>query len=164
MNSTDFTRIVRRSVGLALCAMLGLWHSATLAALELGQSAPAFSAEAALDGKLSQYVLHEALRQGPVVLYFYPSAFSIGCSIDAREVAEAMAQFESLGATVIGVSRDEITTQKKFSVTACMGKFSVAADPDLAIAKAYDAVLTTRPDYANRTSYVILPNGKILYR
>ena len=139
-------------------------HGNSLAALEIGQTAPSFVASAAIAGKVFDYSLADELRKGPVVLYFYPSAFSAGCSIEAHEFAEAIEQFAAAGASVIGVSRDEISIQQKFSVSACMGKFSVAADPELVIAKSYDAVMTTRPDYANRISYVIAPNGSIIYR
>lgn len=136
----------------------------SLAALDIGEQAPEFSANVALNGEISGYSLAGALRKGPVVVYFFPSAFSVGCSIEAHNFAEATDRFKTLGATVLGVSRDDIGTQKKFSVSACNGKFAVAADPDLSIAKAYDAVLTTRPDYANRISYVIAPDGKVIYR
>jgi peroxiredoxin len=144
--------------------MLALPCFPALAALDIGQAAPAFVAKAALDGKVGDYSLAEALSHGPVVLYFFPSAFSYGCSMEAHEFAEVIEDFKAAGASVIGVSRDEVNVQQKFSVSACMGKFSVAADPDLAIAKSYDALLTTRPDYANRVSFVIAPDGKIIYR
>ena len=134
------------------------------AALEIGEPAPVFVAQAAINGKLIDYSLADELRKGPVVLYFYQSSFSVGCSMEAHEFSEAIDQFTAAGASVIGVSRDEIDIQKKFSVSACNGRFSVAADPKLAIAKSYDAVMTTRPDYANRISYVIAPNGRIIYR
>jgi peroxiredoxin len=98
-----------------------------------------------------------------VVLYFFPAAFSVGCSIEAHEFAEATPQFEALGATVIGVSGDDIDTLGKFSVQACQGKFSVASDSTLSVAKSYDAVLTLKPEFANRVSYVIAPNGSVVY-
>ena len=107
--------------------------------------------------------LADALAKGPVVLYFFPAAFSDGCSIEAHEFAEAIAQFEALGATVIGVSADDIDTLGKFSVQACQGKFPVASDNKQDVMKSYDAVLKTRPDYANRISYVIAPNGTVVY-
>jgi peroxiredoxin Q/BCP len=144
--------------------LLSLAATQCLAALDIGEQAPDFSASVALNGEAQDYSLKEALRKGPVVVYFFPSSFSIGCSIEAHNFAEATEQFKAVGATVLGISRDEINTQKKFSVAACNGKFAVASDPELAIAKSYDAVLTTRPDYANRISYVIAPNGKIIYR
>ncbi|HSY28843.1 MAG TPA: peroxiredoxin [Burkholderiaceae bacterium] len=135
-----------------------------IASLDIAEDAPTFTAEASIGGQVFTFSLAEELRKGPVVVYFFPSSFSIGCSVEAHNFAEAMDQFKAAGATVVGISRDDIDTQKKFSSLACAGKFAVAADPDLAIAKSYDAVLTTRPDYANRISYVIAPNGKIIYR
>jgi len=109
------------------------------------------------------FKLSDSLAKGPVVLYFFPAAFSVGCSIEAHEFAESMAKFEALGATVIGVSSDDIDTLGKFSVQACQGRFPVASDSTQSVMKSYDAVMQTRPDYANRVSYVIAPNGKVVY-
>jgi peroxiredoxin len=97
------------------------------------------------------------------VLYFYPAAFTPGCTVEAHEFAEATDKFKALGATVIGVSHDPIDTLNKFSVTECRNKFAVASDADQAITKSYDAVLGIKPEYANRTSYVIAPTGTIIY-
>jgi thioredoxin-dependent peroxiredoxin len=134
---------------------------AALAVLPNGASAPDFTAKATLAGKPFQFSLAGALKKGPVVLYFYPAAFSSGCTLEAHEFAEATADFAALGATVIGVSHDDIDTLNKFSVSECRSKFAVAADPDGHIIKAYDAVLIF--SRANRTSYVISPEGKVLY-
>ena len=134
------------------------------AALDVGESAPQFTTQAAIAGNVIKYSLGDELKKGPVVLYFFPLAFSEGCSIEAHNFAEAIAQYSALGATVIGVSRDDIETQKKFSVSECRGKFAVASDADQAIMKSYDAVLFFRSDYANRVSFVISPNGKIIYQ
>lgn len=134
------------------------------AALDVGDRAPPFSLDASLGGKVFRFTLADALKQGPVVLYFFPAAFSIGCTIEAHEFAEATDAFKQLGATVIGVSHDDIDTLKKFSTTECRNKFAVGADTDQAVMKAYDAVLSLKPDYANRTSYVIAPNGSIVYQ
>jgi peroxiredoxin len=133
------------------------------AALDVGDAAPNFTVQAALGGKVYSFKLSDSLAKGPVVLYFFPAAFSVGCSIEAHEFAESMAKFEALGATVIGVSSDDIDTLGKFSVQACQGKFPVASDSTQAVMKSYDAVMQTRPDYANRVSYVIAPNGKVVY-
>ncbi|MGH6878220.1 MAG: peroxiredoxin [Rhizomicrobium sp.] len=133
-----------------------------LAALEVGATAPDFTAQASLGGKEYSFSLADALKKGPVVLYFYPAAFTKGCTIEAHDFAEAMPQFSALGATVIGVSHDTIGTLDKFSVSECRSKFPVAADPDETVIKSYDAVLPIKPEYANRTSYVIAPDGKIL--
>jgi len=133
------------------------------AALDVGDAAPNFTVQAALGGKVYSFKLSDSLAKGPVVLYFFPAAFSVGCSIEAHEFAESMAKFEALGATVIGVSSDDIDTLGKFSVQACQGKFPVASDNTQNVMKSYDAVMTLRPDYANRVSYVIAPNGKVVY-
>ncbi len=134
-----------------------------MAALAPGATAPAFKAQASLGGKEFEFDLAAALRKGPVVLYFYPAAFTPGCTIEAHDFAAAMDQYQKLGATVIGVSHDPIEKLDKFSVSECRSKFPVAADPNLAVAKSYDAVLAQNPKYANRTSYVIAPDGKIIY-
>ena len=133
------------------------------AALKVGDRAPDFTTEASLAGKAFQFSLAAALKSGPVVLYFYPAAFTPGCTIEAHNFAEATEKFKALGATVIGVSHDPIEKLNKFSVSECRNKFAVAADPDQSIMKSYDAILAIKPEYANRTSYVIAPDGTILY-
>ena len=142
--------------GLALC-------TASYAALQPGATAPDFTTEATLAGKPFTFSLAAALKSGPVVLYFYPAAFTPGCTVEAHEFAEATAKFKALGATVIGVSHDPIDTLNKFSVSECRNKFAVASDADQRIMKSYDAVLAPKPELANRTSYVIAPNGKVIY-
>ena len=133
------------------------------AALPDGARAPDFSTRATLAGKEFNFALADALKKGPVVLYFYPAAFTPGCTVEAHEFAEATDKFKALGATVIGVSHDPIDKLNKFSVSECRNKFAVASDADQSITKAYDAVLAAKPEYANRTSYVIAPTGKIIY-
>ena len=133
------------------------------AALKPGAQAPDFTTEATLAGKPFKFSLADALKKGPVVLYFYPAAFTPGCTIEAHDFAEATDKFKSLGATVIGVSHDPIEKLNKFSVSECRNKFAVASDADQSITKAYDAVLAVKPEYADRTSYVIAPTGKIIY-
>ena len=134
-----------------------------VAALKPGDRAPDFTAPASLGGKVFTFALAEALKKGPVVLYFYPAAFTTGCTIEAHDFAEATDAYRALGATVIGVSHDDIATLNKFSVSECRSKFAVAADGDQHIMKAYDAVLAIAPRYANRVSYVIAPDGRIVY-
>ena len=147
-------------VWLAACAMLaGPAH----AALKPGDSAPDFTTQATLAGKPFTFALADALKSGPVVLYFYPAAFTPGCTVEAHDFAEATDKFKALGATVIGVSHDPIEKLNKFSVSECRNKFAVASDADQKITKEYDAVLAAKPEYANRTSYVIAPTGKIIY-
>ena len=133
-----------------------------LAALQEGAKAPEFTAQASLGGKEYSFSLADALKKGPVVLYFYPAAFTKGCTIEAHDFAEAMPQYAALGATVIGVSHDKIDTLDKFSVSECRSKFPVAADPDEIVIKSYDAALPSHPEYANRISYVIAPDHSIL--
>jgi peroxiredoxin Q/BCP len=132
------------------------------AALKPGAAAPAFTTPATLAGKPFTFSLAEALKNGPVVLYFYPAAFTKGCTVEAHEFAEATDKFKAMGVTVIGVSHDSIDTLNKFSVSECRNKFAVASDADKKISKAYDANLFIT-SYSSRTSYVIAPNGKIIY-
>jgi peroxiredoxin len=148
---------------LAFMVTLLALTTSSYAALDVGDAAPNFTAQAALGGKVFKFSLAESLAKGPVVLYFFPAAFSVGCSIEAHEFAESIARFEALGVTVIGVSSDDIDTLGKFSVQACQGRFPVASDNTQNVMKSYDAIMTTRPDYANRVSYVIAPNGKVIY-
>lgn len=146
----------------AVSGLLGLAFPAH-AALSVGETAPLFTLEASLGGKAFTFALADALKAGPVVLYFYPAAFTPGCNIEAHDFAEATDRFKALGATVIGVSHDTIETLNKFSVQECQGKFPVAADTDLSVAKSYRAMLAPIIKYANRTSYVIAPDGRIIY-
>jgi peroxiredoxin len=148
-------RNVAMTVGL-LCA------APAWAALDVGATAPDFSAPASLAGKDYAFSLADALKKGPVVVYFYPKAFTKGCTIEAHEFAKAMDEYKALGATVIGVSSDDIETLHKFSLSECGGKFPVAADTDHKIMKEYDAKLPLM-NYASRVSYVIAPDGKIVY-
>lgn len=147
---------------LAAAVLAACVTAPALAALNVGASAPPFTAQASMGGKVFTFDLADALKKGPVVLYFYPAAFTKGCTIEAHTFADAMPQFAALHATVIGVSHDGIDTLNKFSVSECRSKFPVAADPALTVAKQYDAVLPQAPTYANRTSYVIAPDGKII--
>ena len=133
------------------------------AALDIGQVAPKFSAPAALAGKPFVFSLAAALAKGPVVLYFFPAAFSQGCSIEAHEFAEAIEKFKALGASVVGVSTDDIDTLSKFSSQVCQGQFPVASDETRAISQSFDAVMQTRPDFANRISYVIAQDGSVAF-
>jgi peroxiredoxin Q/BCP len=146
------------TVGLASFLLV----SPLYAALKAGDPAPDFTTQATLAGVPFKFSLAEALKSGPVVLYFYPAAFSSGCTVEAHEFAEATDKFKALGATVIGISHDTIDTLNKFSVSECRNKFAVAADPDTKITKQYDATLFFT-SYSNRTSYVISPAGKIIY-
>ena len=134
-----------------------------MAALPVGTKAPDFTAQASLGGKQFTFSLAAALARGPVVLYFYPAAFTPGCTVEAHDFAAAIDRYQALGATVIGVSHDDIKTLDRFSVSECRSKFPVAADAGQRIEKAYDAVLPGHSKYANRTSYVISSDGRIVY-
>jgi peroxiredoxin len=149
---------------IALLALVAsLFAAPSLAALKAGDAAPDFKAKASLGGNVFTFSLADALKKGPVVLYFYPAAFTTGCTIEAHDFAEAVDSYRSLGATVIGVSHDDIDTLNRFSVSECRSKFAVAADGDQSIMKSYDAVLAIKPEYANRVSYVISPDGRVVY-
>jgi thioredoxin-dependent peroxiredoxin len=147
----------------ALAVTLVLLAGPAVAALEKGAPAPDFSTVATQGGNEFPFHLADALKKGPVVLYFYPAAFTSGCTEEAHEFADAVGQFHALGATVIGVSQDGIEKLKKFSVSECRSKFAVASDKSGAISKEYDAVLIGMLGYSDRTSYVILPDGHVSY-
>ncbi len=149
----------RLIAGLGAVALLTA--TPALAALKVGDKAPDFSAKAALAGKDFDFKLSKALKKGPVVLYFFPAAYTAGCTAEAHEFAEATPEFEKLGATVIGVTAGNVDRIKDFSKEHCRDKFAVAA-ADAGLIKTYDVVLDKKPEWSNRTSYVIAPNGKIL--
>ena len=155
--------IMKKRCSISILLMLAALSVPAWAGLKLGTQAPDFVAQGALDGKDFNFVLADALKQGPVVLYFYPKAFTSGCTVEAHLFAEATVKFQALGAQVVGVSGDDIDTLKKFSVSECRSKFAVLADPDLKISKSYDATLFLWPGHSDRTSYVITPDGKVLY-
>ena len=144
---------------LAIVGAVGVRHAS--AHLEHGVAAPQFTLQAAKGGDVATVDLKAALAKGPVVLYFFPKAFTTGCTTEAHLFSEHIADFAKLGAMVIGVSGDDIETQKKFSTQECRSAFLVASDPGLRVAKQYDAALA--PGYANRTSYVIARDGTIAY-
>lgn len=152
------------SLFLGLC--LGLFATAVVAALKPGDTAPDFTIEAAQGGKKFQFSLAEALKTGPVVLYFYPKSFTSICTVEANEFAENIENFAAAGASVIGISSDKIDVQREFSTKECRDKFPVGADPTLSVIKAYDAAQglpLVGASFASRISYVISPEGKILY-
>jgi peroxiredoxin (alkyl hydroperoxide reductase subunit C) len=154
-------KLRRLSPLLAAAALAGLCANAN-AALKPGDDAPLFTTDAAVGGKQMPLVLADALKNGPVVLYFFPKAFTSGCTLEAHLFADATEKFAALGATVVGISHDDIATQLKFSKEECRDKFAVAADPESAIIKSYDAKLAMLP-MSGRISYVISPDDKILY-
>ena len=123
-------------LNVALVALIGL---PLVAALKVADSAPDFSARASLAGKEFKFSLQDALKKGPAVVYFYPSAYTQGCDLEAHTFAVEKDKFDAAGATIIGVSADSIDRLNQFSADPdyCAGKFPVASDADGAIAKSY---------------------------
>lgn len=149
----------------AAAALAALVAGPASAALKPGDKAPVFVAQGYLAGDPIKLSLAEALKKGPVVLYFFPAAHTAGCNIEARLFSEAIDQFKAQKATVIGVTAGKLDELADFSKETehCGGKFAVAADPGAKIAKQYDALLLAKPDWSDRTSYVISPKGEILH-
>jgi peroxiredoxin len=146
-----------------------------LAALKDGDSAPAFTAPASLAGKEFKFSLKESLKKGPVVVYFYPSAYTQGCNLQAHTFSVNQEKFAAAGASVVGVSLDNIQRLNQFSADPdyCAGKFPVASDADGSIAKSYElnvkqiaGLKDTKGNevdhgLAERTTFVVTPDGKI---
>jgi len=131
------------------------------AALKVGDKAPDFTTTGAVGGKAFKLHLAQQLKKGPVVLYFFPKAFTSGCTAEAHAFSEAIGDFKKAGAQVIGMSADNIATLKDFSVKECRSAFPVAtATP--ATQKAYDVAWAAHPGITTRTSYVIDKRGKIV--
>ena len=146
-------------IGAAFAAGALVLATAGHAALPVGSTAPDFETRGALAGKVFTLKLSDALKKGPVVLYFFPAAFTPGCTAEAHEFAEATDAFNKAGATVIGMSADPVDKLAKFSTEECRDKFAVAsAGP--AVIKGYDVALGA---VTKRTSYVISKTGKIAY-
>lgn len=167
MNMKNFLLILLGSTVIALSA---------LAALETGDTAPAFEAKASLDGKAFDFSLRDALDKGTVVVYFYPSAYTQGCNIQAHEFAINMDKFTAAGASVIGVSLDSIERLNDFSADPeyCAGKLAVASDESGEIAESYEIIVRAGRDgamdtrgveighgFAERTTFIVTPDGKI---
>ena len=145
-----------------LAAALAAFAAApALAELPVGSAAPLFATQAAKGGKAFAFNLRAALAKGPVVLYFYPKAFTKGCTLEAHAFSEAIGDFKKAGARVIGMSADDLATLQKFSVEECRNAFPVAtAGP--AVIKSYDVALKQKPELTDRTSYVIAQDGRIV--
>ncbi len=152
-------RIVAATLFLAVLA------SPASATLKVGDKAPDFRAPAFLAGKPFTFKLAKALKKGPVVLYFFPAAHTSGCNVEAHLFSVAIDDFKAAHATVIGVTAGNTDQLAAFSgeTEHCSGKFPVAADTGAAIAKQYDAILAQKPEWSNRTSYVISPAGVIVH-
>ena len=146
-------------------AALGALASPAVAELKAGTKAPDFTAPAFLAGQPFTYKLADALKKGPVVVYFFPAAHTSGCNLEAHLFSDAIDQFKAAHATVIGVTAGKVDELAAFSSETehCGGKFPVAADPGAKIAKQYDSILAAKPDWSSRTSYVIAKNGDIVH-
>ncbi len=162
----------------ALIALLlaGAMTHPALAALKPGDKAPDFSAQASLAGKSFDFSLKQALSKGPVVVYFYPAAYTKGCDIEAHTFAESKEKFDAAGATIIGVSNDKIARLNQFSADPdyCAGKFAVASDADNKIAASYNLKVTPPKEgakdvqgeaidhaFIERTTFVISKDDKV---
>lgn len=152
-----------------IAAALAVAATPAAAKLAPGAKAPNFSAPAYLAGNPFTYKLADSLKKGPVVLYFFPSAYTSGCNLEAHLFSEAVDEFKANGATVIGVTSGKLDKLAEFSkdTERCGGKFPVAADPGAAIAKSYDAPLSMKgmamPGLSGRVSYVIAPDGSVIH-
>ncbi|MEA3049261.1 MAG: hypothetical protein QOG84_1097 [Sphingomonadales bacterium] len=145
-----------------LALAFAAFPAAATAALPVGQAAPDFNTSGALAGKPFSLHLKDQLRHGPLVLYFFPKSFTDGCTAEAHAFSDAAPQFKKLGARVVGMSADDLETLKRFSHQECRDAFPVAmASPETI--HAYDVKLKEGVPYANRTSYVIAPDGKVIY-
>ena len=156
--------LIKLAIGLSAGLSLAVLPVQGTAALQQGAKAPEFTLSAALAGKPVRLSLGQMLKKGPVVLYFFPAAFTPGCTMEAHLFAESRDDFNRLGARVVGVTAGNIERVAEFSKSECRDKFAVAADPGAKIASKYDATMR-RPDgtmLSNRTSFVIAPNGTIL--
>lgn len=161
---------------LTLAAISALACASSFAALKQGEKAPEFALQASLAGKAFNFNLKDALKKGPVVVYFYPSAYTGGCNIQAHSFATNAEKFASAGASIIGVSLDSIARLNEFSADPnyCAGKFPVASDADGKVAKAYQlnvtGLIANAKDsrdkvidhgFTDRTTFVVTPDGKI---
>jgi peroxiredoxin Q/BCP len=142
-------------------ATISLAASPAIAALKTGDKAPDFTTTGAVGGKEFKLHLADQLKHGPVVLYFFPKAFTSGCTAEAHAFSESIGDFKKAGAQVIGMSADNIATLKDFSVKECRSAFAVAT-ATAETQKAYDVAWSAHPGVTTRTSYVIDKNGKIV--
>lgn len=168
---------MNKSVAGAVLALSAAWLAwPAHAALKEGDIAPDFRLQASQAGKPFHYALKDALRKGPVVVYFYPSAFTNGCNVQAHLFAQNVEKFAAAGASIVGVSLDSIARLNDFSADPqfCAGKIPVASDADCQVARAFDLPVTEVPagrkdtrgieiDHARteRTTFVVTPDGRV---
>lgn len=149
---------------IAALAAATLLPAPAAAALQVGARAPTFSTQAAVAGKPMPFALAQALKKGPVVLYFFPKPFTKGCTVEAHAFSDASGDFAKMGATVIGLSADKLEGDKglrQFSTLECRDRFAVGVATPRIIAD-YDVKLKDT-GLSDRTSYVIAPDGKVIY-
>jgi peroxiredoxin len=159
----ELTMKLFKTLSTAAVLSLSLFTLNAHAALEVGDKAPDFSLKGALGGKPLTFSLQQALQKGPVVLYFFPAAFTKGCTLEAHAFAEASDDFKKLGATIVGVTAGNVDQVDEFSKLECRDKFAVAADPGAKVAGEYKTLMEMNgKTVSDRTSYVIAPDGKIL--
>ncbi len=154
---------MKRLVPLALTAAALAAAGAARASLPVGAAAPEFAAKGALAGHDFDFDLQKQLKKGPVVLYFFPAAFTSGCTLEAHAFSDAADDFKKAGATVVGVTAGNVDRVAEFSKTECRDKFAVIADPGAKIAGEYKSTLALKPGWSDRTSYVIDKAGKITF-
>lgn len=154
----------RRTLAIAV-ALAATFAAPAFSALKTGAKAPAFTAPAYLAGKAFTFKLSDALKKGPVVLYFFPAAYTPGCNIEAHLFSQAIDDFRKAGASVIGITAGNTDQLAKFSADneRCGGKFPVAADDGARISAKYEATLAMKPSWSSRVSYVIAPDGTIRF-
>jgi peroxiredoxin Q/BCP len=166
---------MKKLLAAAAIATAALLSAPAFAALQTGAVAPEISAKGVTGGNEFNFKLSDALKKGPVVMYFFPAAFTKGCTIETQKFADKADEFKAAGATLVGLTAgaaladgktmvsasDNLARLAEFSKEHCRDKFPmVAINADTV--KAYDVVLTGRPDWSNRTSFVIAPDGKVL--
>jgi peroxiredoxin len=166
---------MKRQIAVGLLA--ALFASPAYAALKPGDIAPDFTLPGSLGGKDFTFHLKDALKKGPVVVYFYPSAYTGGCDLEAHTFAENIGKFQAVGASVVGVSADDLTRLKRFSADPafCAGKFPIASDESTQVARSYDLSVGAAREgardvnkdainhsFIERVTYVIGRDGKIL--
>jgi peroxiredoxin len=165
---------MKKLLAAAAVATAALLATPAFAALATGATAPEISAKGVTGGQEFNFKLSDALKKGPVVMYFFPAAFTAGCTIETQKFAEKADEFKAAGATLVGLTAgaamadktmvnatDNLARLAEFSKEHCRDKFPMVAIGTDTV-KAYDVVLTGRPDWSNRTSFVIAPDGKVL--
>lgn len=153
----------RRLAAISCLVLSSLLAGPALAILQPGEQAPDFTVQAARAGEVVEFSLAKALAKGPVVLFFYPKAFTAGCTVQVHLFSRALPEFAALNASVIGMSSDPIDVQQAFSKKECGKQLEVGADPEGNVIRAYDASLMIGSGTSKRVTYVIAPDGRIIH-